>query len=68
MNKKDRISLKIDIYQLDWIKILKQAIDRRPRSWSENPIWEWRNAGDEVCHALVQALEEKGILEPFKPK
>jgi hypothetical protein len=46
--------------ELDWMKILKNAINSRPSSWSDKPVLEWRNAGDTVFCALVNELRERG--------
>ena len=54
--------LKFEIYQLDWIKILHEAIKARPKSWNQDPVYEWRNASDEICGALIHALEEKSLI------
>lgn len=57
--------LKIQLYRLDWIKILNDAITSRKTSWSQDPVIEWRNAGDTICFAVCKALEEKGIIPKF---
>ena len=54
------------IYQLDWIKIMNNAINSRKTSWNDNPIREWRNASDEVCSALIRELEDKKIIPSFE--
>jgi hypothetical protein len=51
-----------DLYKLDWIKILSKAIEGRPTSWNIKPVLEWRNASDEICFAVVNALEEEGLI------
>ena len=55
------------LHKLDWIKILDTATKRRKTSWNfqgyGHPVVEWRNASDEVCMAVINALEDKGILE-----
>ena len=51
-----------DLYGLDWIKILRYAVDNRRSSWGEYPVREWRNAGDEVCLAVIKEMEEKGLI------
>ena len=63
---KKSIELKHIIYRLDWIKILHEAIKARPTSWYDPAVREWRNAGDEVCSALIHALEEKGVVPTFQ--
>ena len=44
--------------KLDGIKILNQAIENRKTSWNNNPVAEWRNAGDEILFAVKKAFEE----------
>jgi hypothetical protein len=61
-----RRELKYQLYTLDWIGILKAAIESRPTSWGDDPVREWRNASDEVCFALARALEAKGLLSSIK--
>ena len=55
------------LHNLDWFKIMQKAIDSRKTSWNfqgyGHPIIEWRNATDEVCMAVINALEDKGVLE-----
>lgn len=58
--------LKYELAKLDWIKILKDAIESRPTSWGTDIVREWRNAGDEVYSALITALEEKGLVPTFE--
>ena len=54
--------LKKVLYGLDWMQILNKAIEGRKTSWNfgayNHPVIEWRNASDEVCVAVVKALEE----------
>lgn len=51
-----------DLYKLNWIEIMRDAIDYRPTSWTKNPIVEWRNASDTVnmavVHAIIKILKE----------
>ena len=54
--------IKIQLYQLDWIQILAEAIRMRPTSWNEKPVREWRNASDEICTAVIRALEKKVLI------
>lgn len=61
-----RTKIKQEIYQLDWIKILNEAIKSRPSSWNDNPIREWRNASDEILGALIHQMEEKKLIPTFK--
>ena len=51
-----------DLYKLNWIKILKGAIDNRRSSWSEFPVKEWRNASDEIRLAVIKAMEEVDLI------
>jgi len=51
--------IRVQLYQLDWIQILAEAIRMRPTSWNENPVREWRNASDEICSAVIRALEKE---------
>ena len=59
----DKEKLKWAIYNLDWITIMAEAIKNRPTSWKNDPIHEWRNASDEVCSAVINALKEKKIID-----
>ena len=57
--------IKVSLYQLDWIKILDEAIKSRPNSWYRNgsdTVREWRNAGDEILGAMMRQFIEKGIF------
>jgi len=60
---KDNETLKQILHNLSWFDIMRRAIEHRKTSWSENPIFEWRNATDEVCMAVLNALEDKGVLD-----
>ncbi len=60
-NKSEK--LRLILHNLDWIKILDKAINHRKTSWKQDPVVEWRNASDEVCMAVINALEDKDILE-----
>ncbi len=44
--------------QLDWIMILHNAIESRPTSWREDPVYEYRNASDEIW---LQVHKEMGL-------
>ncbi len=55
-------NVKIPMYRLDWIKILDTAIKNRRTSWGEDPVYEWRNASDEISYAVINAMEEAGIF------
>jgi len=59
--KGKRCSLSEVLYRLDWIEILREAIEMRRSSWGDRPVVEWRNASDEVCFALLRALEKAGV-------
>jgi len=48
--------------ELDWRIILKKAINSRPTSWGENPVIEWRNAGDTIYCALMSELRKRGYV------
>jgi hypothetical protein len=60
------------LHNLDWIKILDKAVNHRKTSWNfqgyGHPVVEWRNASDEVCMAVINALEDKQILEDMYSK
>lgn len=69
MDEEKRDWILRELYKVNWIKLLKRSIERRPSSWgyptdparpSKNhyPISEWRNASDELCMEVVKALEE----------
>ena len=48
--------------KMDWKKILKEAVESRPSSWSSRPVVEWRNASDTVFCALMNELRRKGYV------
>jgi hypothetical protein len=55
------------LHQLNWMQILRKAIDSRPSSWKPEPVWEWRNASDEVMFSVLWACYEAGIfVDPWK--
>jgi hypothetical protein len=60
------------LHNLDWIKILDRAVNYRKTSWNfqgyGHPVVEWRNASDEICMAVINALEDKQILEDMYSK
>ena len=64
--KQIRAKIKQEIYQLNWIKILDEAIKSRPSSWNDNPVREWRNASDEILGALINQMEDKKLIPNFK--
>jgi DNA-binding CsgD family transcriptional regulator len=61
------------LYQLDWIDILKQAVESRPNSWGVKQgkehlaVSEWRNSSDQliapVWKNLFNQLKRKGIID-----
>lgn len=54
------------IHNLNWSKILHSAIESRKTSWKEDPVYEWRNASDEICMAFFREMEDQGILKSFQ--
>ncbi len=62
IEEKKQEKIKVDdLYKLDWIKILKNAIESRKSSWV--PICnkpyspcEWRNASDELNSSVINAI------------
>jgi len=46
--------------KINWIEVLKKAIELRPTSWAERPVVEWRNASDTIFSALMIILREEG--------
>lgn len=68
LTRTQKLELGYQLAQLDWILILDEAIKSRPRSWSNNPVVEWRNASDEVWMAVISALEEKGLVLSLREK
>jgi len=70
MNKSEK--LRIILHNLNWIQILDKAIKHRTTSWNfgsyNHPVVEWRNASDEICMAVINALEDKNILEDIYSK
>ena len=70
--------LQMILYRLDWIGILKDAIEARPTSWGfptkpakpeemQYPVNEWRNASDELIAPIWRRLEQE-IEERSKNK
>jgi hypothetical protein len=55
--QEERVNISIELMQLDWIKILNEAIKMRESSWNDNPVREWRNASDEICGAVLRAMK-----------
>lgn len=41
---------------------MSEAVKMRRTSWGADPVWEWRNASDEVLGAVSRALTEQGLL------
>ena len=54
---------KSELACLDWIKILDDAIENRPTSWSEFPVSEWKNASDETFMSVLKEMKKKGLIE-----
>lgn len=79
--EKDYVSreeLRLQLHRLDWMKILKEAVESRPTSWWMKeftddkgetyripPITEWRNASDEVLWSVEREMEKKKLIEPL---
>lgn len=57
-----RDKIRDEIERLNWIKILDSAIKSRPTSWREDPVFEYRNASDEVKWAIMRACYGAGIF------
>jgi len=49
------------LYELDWAKILKRAVESRPEAWGESLI-QWKNASDTLIPQVIRELEEAGYL------
>ena len=67
---KPKIS-RYSMMRLDWIAILDEAIKARPTSWwgeKTPPVREWRNASDEVCFAVIHAMEKAGLIDKALPE
>lgn len=61
--KEIRADISIDLYQLNWITILVEAIQSRQTSWGTDPVIEFRNASDEILGAMMRQAIEKGIFK-----
>jgi hypothetical protein len=61
MSKKE--TLRQILSKIDWKLVLKNAIERRPTSWGDKPVREWRNAGDSVYCALMDELRKRGYVD-----
>jgi len=62
-----RDELRDDISKLNWARVLDEAIKSRPTSWKQDPVWEYRNASDEVKWAMMRACYETGVFDdPWK--
>lgn len=59
---------RLELYRLDWIKILKTAIENRRTSWGEDVVREWRNASDEILGAVMTAAETARIFLTFEQR
>lgn len=65
--EEERKLVRIELYQLDWIKILDIAIKSRPTSWGKDIVREWRNASDEILGAMMtEAEKQKIFINPFQ--
>ncbi len=64
--KKILSTLKQEMFQLDWMKILNRAIESRRTSWGERPVQEWRNASDEVLGAVINAMQDKKLIQTLQ--
>jgi len=49
------------LYELDWAKILKRAVESRPEAWGESLI-QWKNASDTLIPQVIRELEAAGYL------
>lgn len=58
----ERGKLKYQMARMNWPKILNAAIEGRRTSWGDEPVREWRNAGDEVFMAVINAMEQANII------
>jgi len=69
MSEEPEVSLAALLAELDWIKILDYAVNKSVfhSAWHKNPIVEWRNAGDSIYTATLQALRDVGI-DAYKTK
>lgn len=64
--KEERDRIYYGLQKLDWIKVLDMAIKMRPTSWGDNPVWEWRNAGDTILWSLMAIAKEQGLFyDPY---
>lgn len=56
--------LRVRMMKFDWIKILETAIRTRQSSWNNgyDAVREWRNASDEICMAVIHAMEDDGLV------
>lgn len=68
----DLTMLRTALYQLDWMQIVRKAVEGRPTSfglpngskaWQWPGISEWRNASDEILMAFIQAIQDAGIVD-----
>ena len=52
------------LYELDWSKILHEAILLRQSSWPADigNHTEWRNAGDTIMAALISRLKKQKVI------
>jgi len=46
------------LYNLNYAELVDYIIKRRPSAFSDNPIMEWRNAGECVVGEIVEQLKK----------
>jgi len=65
MSEFSKQEIKKALYQLDWINIMKEAVESRPSSWGVKKgeeytaVNEWRNASDTLIKPINDRLLEK---------
>jgi hypothetical protein len=63
MSMRKKKTLRQILSEIDWKLVLKNAIENRPTSWGDNPVREWRNAGDTIYCALMNELRKRGYVD-----
>ena len=58
----ERTRITYELGKLNWMHILRDAINNRPACWHKSSILQWRNASDEIYHALLKAGIKVGIF------
>lgn len=58
----DQPTLTQILSNIDWLNILIGAVNNRKSSWGDNPVREWRNAGDTIYCALINELRKRGYV------